>query len=255
MDQFFGGGGLGGVPGMGGLGGVGAEAGGPEPLVKFACGKMTSEPQGAKWLVTGLPEAGFLQLVKTEGLLHFQWLKKKEGDIVDDFILFPDDAEFKKVNTGREKDRVYMLQWKSDGDDAQRLFYWMQHLKADEDEDNMRRVNEAIASAGTDQDAGQEGALGLNAFNSLLMNANTAAAQGAQQRQGGLQLEDLQNLLGSMDMPTATAAGEATPAPEQPPASAAAPEEAPASNEATGENDAGDGGARGAGAGADGSES
>lgn len=43
--------------------------------------------------------------------------------LLQDFILFPDDATFSKVDTGRPDDRVVLLQYRNS---PRRFFFWMQ---------------------------------------------------------------------------------------------------------------------------------
>lgn len=49
------------------------------------------------------------------------------------------DCEFKKVKTGREQDRVYMLKYMSGG---QRLMYWMQNKSTEKDEELVKKIND-----------------------------------------------------------------------------------------------------------------
>lgn len=47
-----------------------------------------------------------------------------------DVIILPEEAVYKKVDTGREGERVYLMEIA----DNRRLFYWMQDKDADKDE-------------------------------------------------------------------------------------------------------------------------
>ena len=58
----------------------------------------------------------------------------------DDRIVLAGDCVFKKVTTGRENDRVYMLKFSP----TQRYMYWLQDKFTDKDEENIKRVNELI---------------------------------------------------------------------------------------------------------------
>jgi len=41
---------------------------------------------------------GKVQIIKEDSLLHFQWvLRNEQNKVEDDFILFPDEAKFKRV--------------------------------------------------------------------------------------------------------------------------------------------------------------
>lgn len=76
-----------------------------------------------------------------DGLLHFVWKDRKSGQIEDDLILFPDEAEWlpvKQCTTGR----VYVLKFKTS---AQRLFFWMQEAKTDQDDEWSKKINQCLA--------------------------------------------------------------------------------------------------------------
>jgi hypothetical protein len=108
--------------------------------------------------------------------LHFQWKDRSTGTIDPDLILFPEDAEFSKVgapaccnkntadsctpwqvDTGKENDRVYILQWKSS---SRRFFFWMQAGKDDsKDEETCKQINDAMnnpAAGGEGQGGGMD---------------------------------------------------------------------------------------------------
>ena len=79
-----------------------------------------------KFLVTPQLEKGKVCLSRGDDqLLHFQWVDRQTGASPEDFIIFPDDAHFEKVDTGRPDDRVYILQYKNS---SRRFFFWMQVL-------------------------------------------------------------------------------------------------------------------------------
>jgi Proteasome complex subunit Rpn13 ubiquitin receptor len=48
--------------------------------------------------------------------------------VVDDVLVMPSEIEFKKVDTGKAGDRVYVLQIKGS---SRRFLYWMQDKSAD----------------------------------------------------------------------------------------------------------------------------
>ena len=73
-------------------------------------------------------------------LIHFCWKDRTNEAVEEDLILFPEEAEFKKIPIAKE--RVYMLQFKSS---SRKLFYWMQEPKEDKDEEYCKRVNLIIS--------------------------------------------------------------------------------------------------------------
>ncbi|KAM7292020.1 proteasomal ubiquitin receptor ADRM1-B isoform X1 [Ixodes scapularis] len=106
-------------------------------LVEFRAGKMTLKGK----MVHPDKRKGTVYVHQSDdSLMHFCWKDRTSGAVEDDLIIFPDDAEFKKVaqcTTGR----VYVLKFKSS---SRRCFYWMQEPKNDKDEELVRKVNEFL---------------------------------------------------------------------------------------------------------------
>lgn len=133
-----------------------------EPLAKLNAGRMEAAPipsKPGKFMITPMVGKGVLQLVKDDQLTRFQW-KDRISNVVDQEInhmIFPGDADFIKVNTGRAEDRVYMLQFTSNT--SRRYFFWLQSKDDSNDEESVRKINEAMnnpqaaeAGAGGDGD-------------------------------------------------------------------------------------------------------
>ncbi|CAG2104433.1 unnamed protein product, partial [Medioppia subpectinata] len=93
-------------------------------LVEFKAGKMTqtgstvSPVKGRKGLV-------YLHQSSDDQLMHFCWKDRQTGHIEDDLIIFPDEAEFKRV-TQCTTGRVFVLKFKPS---SRRFFYWSQEPK------------------------------------------------------------------------------------------------------------------------------
>ncbi|KAG0278267.1 hypothetical protein BGZ95_004343 [Linnemannia exigua] len=88
------------------------------------------------------PTKGLVYLEEEDGLMHFFWKNRISGEIEDDLILFPGDAELIAVpqcTTGR----VVMLQFKSS---SQKLFYWLQEVSTARDQIILQHVNSLIHS-------------------------------------------------------------------------------------------------------------
>ncbi|KAH9372593.1 hypothetical protein HPB48_019112 [Haemaphysalis longicornis] len=106
-------------------------------LVEFRAGKMTLNGK----MVHPDKRKGTVYLHQSEdSLMHFCWKDRTSGTLEDDLIIFPDDAEFKRV-TQCTTGRVYVLKFKSS---SRRCFYWMQEPKEDKDEELVRKVNEYL---------------------------------------------------------------------------------------------------------------
>ncbi|KAF0691942.1 Aste57867_16912 [Aphanomyces stellatus] len=176
-------------------------------LVEFNAGKMTAVPKEAgstKLVVTADVQKGKISLVRGDDqLLHFQWKNRTTGAAVDDYIIFPQDATFEKVDTSRPNDRVYVLQYKAS---SRRFFYWMQNKDSAKDAEQAKKVNDLMnstatpaASTGTRGASGNNSQLDHNAIMQML------GALGGGQEEGGapnsVQMAELQQILQHMGMP------------------------------------------------------
>ena len=79
------------------------------------------------------------------GLLKLEWKDRRTNATVDSLTIFPEDGlTYQKVDTGREGDRVYLLEYGSHSD--RRYFFWMQDkLEGNLDEDNCVMLNTYLA--------------------------------------------------------------------------------------------------------------
>ncbi|KAF9305428.1 Squalene epoxidase [Mortierella antarctica] len=94
------------------------------------------------------PAKGLVYVEEQDELLHFFWKNRTTGEVEDDLILFPGDAEMVPVpqcTTGR----VLMLQFKSS---SQKLFYWLQERKTDRDEVILYQINALIQQSAEDDE-------------------------------------------------------------------------------------------------------
>ncbi len=120
-----------------------AQAGAGTLLCSFPAGQcnMVSQP-GGKFQVTADPRRGQLSLSKgADGLTHFKWASLPAGKVEVDRIVFPGENIFKRVQTGREGDRIYMLHCISGN---QRILFWMQEKEDKNDAENLKKVNDTI---------------------------------------------------------------------------------------------------------------
>ena len=142
-----------------------------KPLLEFKAGKcaMVSQEDGS-YMVSPDEKRGKIAVVKGEGYVYFRWIDRSSNqmDVNCNWIVFQNSVVFKKINTGRAEDRVYLLKWK---DENRRLLFWMQDKSGDKDEENCKQVNElfnnpaavtaAVAAASQDS-AAAGGAAGGN---------------------------------------------------------------------------------------------
>jgi hypothetical protein len=86
-----------------------------QSLIQFKAGKceLAEIPGTGKYRVTPDKKKGTLGLQRSQdGIVKIVWTDRTQNIAVDDVIVFPDDVVMKKVNTGREGDRVYILKVK-----------------------------------------------------------------------------------------------------------------------------------------------
>ncbi|CAG8799567.1 28959_t:CDS:10, partial [Gigaspora margarita] len=107
--------------------------------VEFKAGKLKRE--GTSNLLKADERKGLIYMDQGDDqLMHFYWKDRKTGNVEDDLIVFPEEAEFIRVEqctTGR----VCLLNFKSS---SQKLFFWMQDTKDDKDEENINKVNRLL---------------------------------------------------------------------------------------------------------------
>ncbi|KAK3817869.1 MAG: adhesion regulating molecule [Linnemannia elongata] len=116
------------------------------PLLEFKAGRCF-RTTGTN-TVKPDPTKGLVYLEEEDGLMHFFWKSRTSGEIEDDLILFPGDAELIAVpqcTTGR----VVMLQFKSS---SQKLFYWLQEASTARDQIILQHVNSLIHSQEDDEE-------------------------------------------------------------------------------------------------------
>jgi len=209
------------------FGGMGGAGGAPEPLVKFKAGRCELEPlsgaQAGSYNVTPIRRKGEVQIVRNdEGMTQFLWKDRttQQVDPACDHLVFPGDASFEKIATGRDGDRVFSLQFTANA--SRRFFFWMQDKDDSKDEENMKAVNSHLNRTG---DAGGDGDVpGLPpgatpeqaAMMQMMLGQGVGgAASGAASGDGGastasapgqVSLADLQSVMASLGMPPASGA-------------------------------------------------
>ena len=83
---------------------------------------------------------GIIRVTKDfQGMVQFQWCDADTKNPIDSLYVFPGDAKFEKVK--QSKDRVYILEF---GSTQQRFFYWFQDEDKTKDEENAKKIHNAI---------------------------------------------------------------------------------------------------------------
>jgi len=160
------------------------------PLMRFKAGKLTASPiEGTtQYDVKAEHKRGEILLVKSQNNeLRFQWKDRSTGNVDDDLLVYPaKTAEFSRVDTGREEDRVYLLQFKNSD---RRLFCWMQE-KADEKDAEICEKIAKYLDGSTPLSTSTRPAEPL-LRGDMRTNAATAASASASGTAGNLSLGDL----------------------------------------------------------------
>lgn len=187
----------------------------PKKKLEFRAGKMYRDG-ATKWVKPDTRKGLVYMDVGDDSLLHFFWKDRTTNKVEEDLIIFPDEAEFIKVTQAKEKDRVYMLRFKSS---SQKHFFWMQEPKNDKDEEHATKINSAIndpstlsSSPGAEMNPEQEQLLrllqqtasmgqGPPASSSSRPAASAAREQPAAGQPSAADLETLRNLLSGIQVP------------------------------------------------------
>ena len=122
-------------------------------LVEFKAGKMNMVGPNAdgKFQCSADKRKGSITLVSTpDQLLHFRWTDRTSGQVEDDRIIFPGDATFKSVNTGKDEERVFVLKMSSGGAP---MMFWMQEKSNEKDKENVDKLNDMMTNPASVQAA------------------------------------------------------------------------------------------------------
>lgn len=151
----------------------GANFNSQQSLLQFKAGKCQMARQSNnKYLITPDTQKGLISLTRTsDNVINFQWTDRMTQSVEQSWILFPDDVVYRKVNTGKQDDRVYMLKWKNG---ERILMFWMQDKSAEKDTENCTKFNELINNPHIHGSAPQDGSIGPEAWMQLLgLGGNT----------------------------------------------------------------------------------
>jgi len=115
-----------------------------QSLVTIKAGKCALSTIGPnRYLVTPENARGHITLIKTpDGLVKFCWGDRNAQQPEIERIIFPSEAEFKKVQTGRENDRVYMLHIPQGGN--QTFMFWLQDKSTEKDSELISKLNDCM---------------------------------------------------------------------------------------------------------------
>lgn len=145
---------------------------------------------------------GLIYLEEVDELLHFYWKDRNTGAVEDDLIIFPDEAEFVKVQES-PSGRVFALKFSSS---SQIMFYWMQEKDSANDGADVERVNALIADPKAPAPRSAQPAQGMN-LSGLggMMNRNAPAGLGDLDLSSAAQTinltqDQLMEILGSNDL-------------------------------------------------------
>ena len=199
-------GGGGGAAGGAGGRGRGQAGGGSSPAVSFKCGKMSTTPVpngNGKLTVSADTRRGVLSAERRDGALHLVWRDRQTQQLVDDFIVFPGDQTFARVDTGRADDRVYLLTFSSARD--RRFFYWMQEPDASKDAERVAELNRLLSGAGRNPATGPT-TTGAPAVGAAAAAAGAGAAAAAAEPPPLVGMDELESVLAGLGLPPSASA-------------------------------------------------
>lgn len=159
-------------------------------LVSFKAGKMVRNGS----LVSPIKDRkGLVYLQQSDDqLMHFCWKDRTTGQVEEDLIIFPEDAEFLKIQQCKAPGRAFVLKFKTS---PRRLFFWSQEPKDDKDEEYCTKINEYINNPPTARGGGGSGSSGLSAIEDDVRNILG----------GEVSTEQLMQVLGNVRTPGALA--------------------------------------------------
>eukprot|EP00027_Filamoeba_sp_ATCC50430_P009066 CAMPEP_0168559748 /NCGR_PEP_ID=MMETSP0413-20121227/10692_1 /TAXON_ID=136452 /ORGANISM="Filamoeba nolandi, Strain NC-AS-23-1" /LENGTH=336 /DNA_ID=CAMNT_0008591003 /DNA_START=34 /DNA_END=1041 /DNA_ORIENTATION=- len=128
-------------------------------LVEFRAGKMTLSGN----LLTPDKRKGTVQLLQTpDGLINFVWRDRTTNAVEDEWFIFPEEVNVKKIKQGR----TVVLEWKQEG---RKLFYWLQEPTEEKDDEFVAKLNQYINNPpAVNEPSSGEGALDPNLLMSML---------------------------------------------------------------------------------------
>mmetsp|Transcript_17404 Transcript_17404/g.20912 ORF Transcript_17404/g.20912 Transcript_17404/m.20912 type:complete len:357 (+) Transcript_17404:35-1105(+) len=111
-------------------------------LVEFPCGRFDyTEKDDGSFDVNPLPDKGTLCFQRTaEGKLEYIWTPSASGSSPTKDLV-PQGAIFKKIDTGKSGDRVYILH---ENASKFRKFFWLQTSDKNKDEEYVSKVLECL---------------------------------------------------------------------------------------------------------------
>lgn len=126
-------------------------------LCHFHCGVMNASPiEGDKFKVSADKRKGLITLERAQdGMLHLYWKTRPNINTLEDYMILPGQQTFEKVDTGKDADRVYLLQFKGQ---SKRRFFWMQEPNEKKDKDTVKQLREKMNSPPTPGAASPGGA-------------------------------------------------------------------------------------------------
>lgn len=170
--------------------------------MEFRAGKMTLEGTTVK------PDMrrGFFRLIRgEEGILRFQWTNRSQNLTEDDFLVFPEEAVFEKVQ--QSSGRVYILKFKQDD---RKYFFWMQEPNSEGDAPLCSLVNFYLNCPQEFDQDGEDQAIDSGGYSDNVQDtelskvivkdhpSNGAASHNVATAQGPVQLSDLQRILSTI---------------------------------------------------------
>jgi len=170
--------------------------------VSFKAGKMKMElKENGKYWVAPDTRRGEVQLVWANRALKWEWMDRRDKNVVDSFKIESGGGTFERVDTGDEEERVYL--WtNNEATDASKKWemYWMQDLVNETEDELIAQVNQYLTNP---TDAAPEGENADNTGSSSSGGGNNAnkGSGNDNSSSNNSQVDALSNILENLGMP------------------------------------------------------
>jgi len=152
--------------------------------------------QNGKYRVTPDTRRGQVQLIWSLGELKWEWMDRRDKQVLESIVISEGSGKLERVDTGREEERVYL--WTQT-----RQMYWMQTLEKEGEDEVVAQVNQYLANP---TEAAPEGeattsSTGGSAAAAAAIAGGSATAAASSSSTDTSQVDALSNILENLGMP------------------------------------------------------
>jgi len=171
--------------------------------VSFKAGKMKMELQeNGKYWITPDTRRGQVQLVWSNRELKWEWMDRREKNVVDSVKLSEGGGKFERIDTGTEEERVYLWTNPNVMDSLKKYeMYWMQDLVNEGEDELVVKVNQYLTNP--EDAAPEEETSSANNAGNRTEGGNNNNVSGSGGGSNNSQVDALSNILENLGMPEA----------------------------------------------------